>query len=264
MPPVTSIRAVRLPSWLSPASLNLPKEFSMQRMRLPAVVPLVLGLLAGTLLAQPQPPPKGGRGGPRGGAASFEASTLPKNDAEKRVLAVLDDMARTQLRGSLSVPVQDGRILRVLAESLGAKRVVEIGTSFGFSGCWFGLALQQTGGRLTTFEIDPSRAARARENFKRAGLDGLVTIIEGDAHQTVAQLEGPIDLLFLDADKEGYLDYLQKLLPKMRPGGLVVAHNITERQADPRYVDAITKNPELETVFINLSASGMSVSLKKR
>ena len=91
-----------------------------------------------------------------------------------------------------------------------------------------------------------------------------MTIVEGDAHQTVAQLEGPIDLLFLDADKEGYLDYLQKLLPKIRPGGLVVAHNITERQADPRYVDAITKNPELETVFINLSASGMSVSLKKR
>jgi predicted O-methyltransferase YrrM len=117
---------------------------------------------------------------------------------------------------------------------------------------------------LTTFEIDPGRAATARANFKRAGVDNLVTLVEGDAHEKVGSLEGPIDLLFLDADKEGYIDYLNQLLPKLRPGGLIVAHNMNQRQADSRYVQAITSNPELETVFLNLDTSGISASLKKR
>jgi caffeoyl-CoA O-methyltransferase len=89
-------------------------------------------------------------------------------------------------------------------------------------------------------------------------------MVLGDAHETIATLKGPIDLLFLDADKEGYLDYLNKLLPLVRPGGLVVAHNMTQRMADPRYVKAITSTPALETLFINMDSSGIAVSLKKR
>jgi predicted O-methyltransferase YrrM len=77
-------------------------------------------------------------------------------------------------------------------------------------------------------------------------------------------VEGPVDIVFLDADKEGYLDYLEKLLPKLRPGGLVIAHNMSERQADPKYLKAITTNPELETVFVSAGASGIGVSMKKR
>jgi caffeoyl-CoA O-methyltransferase len=212
--------------------------------------------------------PRRGGFGPRrgmfGGGQSFTAQTLPKNDAEKKILAVLDDMERNERGGSMSVPAQDGRILRVLTEAIGAKHIVEIGTSVGYSGVWICLGLQQTGGKLTTHEIDAGRAAQARANFKRAGVDGIVTLIEGDAHETVTKLDSPIDLLFLDADKEGYADYLKKLLPQMRPGGLVVAHNINQAQADPRYVEAITTNAELETVFLNLESSGISVSLKKR
>jgi predicted O-methyltransferase YrrM len=164
----------------------------------------------------------------------------------------------------MTVPEQDGRILRLFTEAVNAKHVVEIGTSIGYSGTWFCLALQKTGGKLTTFEIDANRAAKARENFKRAGVDKLVTLVEGDAHQEVLKLKGEIDVLFLDADKEGYIDYLNKLLPQVRPGGLVIAHNIDERMADPRYLKAITSNPELETIYLNLETSGISVSLKKR
>ncbi len=194
----------------------------------------------------------------------FQASTLPKDDTEKKILAVLQDMNQNQRRGSMSVPVEDGRILRVLTESLGAKHVVEIGTSIGYSGIWFCLALSKTGGKLTTFEIDEGRGAKARENFKRAGVDQMVTLVMGDAHENVKKLKDPIDLVFLDADKEGYLDYLEKLLPLVRPGGLIVAHNMSVAQADPRYVKAITSNPELETLFLNLQTSGISVTMKKR
>jgi caffeoyl-CoA O-methyltransferase len=237
---------------------------------------LALTLFVSILSAQEsggqRPPPRGGPpgfgGGPRRGseqgALAFSAKTLPKNDRERAVLEVLEDMDRDQRRGSMSVPVSDGRLLRSLAEAVGAKQVVEIGTSIGFSGIWFCLALESTGGKLTTFEIDPQRAATARNNFKRAGMDKIVTLIEGDAHQEVSKIQGPVDVLFLDADKEGYADYLEKLLPKVRPGGLVVAHNIDERMADPNYIKAITTKPELETTFLNVGGSGLSITLKKR
>jgi caffeoyl-CoA O-methyltransferase len=233
---------------------------------------LMTGVLALGLAATAQDP--GGRpprrpggppgGGPGGGARMFSSSLLPKSDREKAVLAVLEDMDRNQRRGSMSVPMDDGRILRVLAESTGATNVVEIGTSVGYSAIWFCLGLEKTGGRLTTFEIDEGRAAQARENFKRAGVEKMVTLVMGDAHNEVKRLKDPIDILFLDADKEGYLDYLNKLLPLVRPGGLVIAHNVNARQADPSYVKATTSKPELETLFLNLESSGIGVTMKKR
>jgi len=163
----------------------------------------------------------------------------------------------------MNVPEIDGRFLRLLAETTGAKHIVEIGTSNGYSGIWQSLALKATGGKLTTFEIDQRRASLARENFKKAGVEDVVTLVFGDAHEKVGDLEGPIDIIFLDADKEGYIDYLNKLLPKLRPGGLVIAHNINPRQADARYLEAIQTNPDLETLILNYSG-GVSITLKKR
>ncbi len=71
-------------------------------------------------------------------------------------------------------------------------------------------------------------------------------------------------MVFLDADKEGYVDYLEKLLPLVRPGGLIIAHNMNRRQADPRYVEAITTNPALETAFLLMEGTGVGVTMKKR
>ena len=193
-----------------------------------------------------------------------ERTSLAKSDAEKHILAVLDDMDKNQRAGSMSVPVLDGRLLRLLTETTGAKTVIEIGTSIGYSGIWFCLALEKTGGHLTTFDIDEGRAAKARANFKRAGVEHRVTLIMGDAHKEVTRLKGPIDILFLDADKEGYLDYLTKLLPLVRAGGLIIAHNMNTRQADPKFVEAITTNPDLDTLFLNKELGGVGVSLKKR
>lgn len=193
----------------------------------------------------------------------FESSPLPKNEAEKKILDILDDMYKNQSRGMMNVPPEDGRLLRLLTEAMNAKHVVEIGTSNGYSGIWILLALRSTGGKLTTYEIDARRAELARQNFKRAGVDNIVTLVEGDAHEEVPKLKEPIDILFLDADKEGYLDYLNKLLPLVRPGGLVIAHNMSDGSADPNYVKAITTNPDLETLFINTSPAGIGLTLKK-
>jgi caffeoyl-CoA O-methyltransferase len=203
----------------------------------------------------------------RGQWGSGSVTLVPpigKSDTEKRILAVLDDMDLNQRLRNLTVPAEDASLLRLLTEAINAKHVVELGTANGYSGIWFALALQATGGKLTTFEIDPQRVKQARENFKRAGVDHLITQVEGNAHEEVTKLTGPIDLVFIDADKEGYLDYLNKLLPLVRPGGLVVAHNMNVPPPDPKYVKAITTNPDLETVFLNMHSAGVGVTLKKR
>lgn len=235
----------------------------MKHRLFPILSAMAIGASTLPTLAQPSVQ-RSPRRGPDGAEPLLASRTLPKDDREQAVLAVLEDMDRNQRRGSMSVPVNDGRLLRILTESVNAKHVVELGTSIGYSGLWFCLGLESTGGRLTTFEIDEDRAATARENFRRAGVEERVTLVLGDAHKNVLDVAGPIDMVFLDADKEGYVDYLEKLLPKVRPGGLVVAHNMSRRQADPRFVEAVTSNPELETVFVSAGGSGIGVSLKKR
>ncbi len=197
-----------------------------------------------------------GRG--RGGFSYGQYSPVPMNEQEQKILSVLEDMNRNQSGGMMNVPTVDGRILRLLTETANAKHIVEIGTSNGYSGIWFCLALRTTGGKLTTHEINEGRASLARENFKRAGVDNLVTLVMGDAHQTVTKIKEPIDILFIDADKEGYTDYLNKLLPLIRPGGLILSHNIDSTSRD--YINAITTNPILETIQI----AGVTVTMKKR
>ena len=199
------------------------------------------------------------------GVTLTQSHHLPSVEQEKRILNVLEQMLVGPHSDILSVPPEDGKVLRLLAEATGAKHIIEIGTSNGYAALWFCLALRTTGGRLTTFEIDPQRVALARENFKQAGIDKLVTIVEGDAHKTVTKLNEPIDIVFLDADKGGNLDYLNKLLPLVRPGGLVLAHDTTDSAERMRgYLDAVTTDPALETVFLNARGPGIGVTLKKR
>jgi caffeoyl-CoA O-methyltransferase len=208
-----------------------------------------------------------------GGAGRSERGRIPwkdpapiaGDDTEAKILDVLADMYINQRRGMMNVQPEDGRMLRLLTEAVNAKHVVEIGTSNGYSGIWFCLALRKTGGKLTTHDIHEGRAALARENFKRAGVDDMVTIVMGDAHETVKKLTEPIDILHLDADKSGYIDYLNKLLPLVRPGGLILAHNTTNVRAPMEdYIKAVTTNPKLETKFIHKHDQGIGITLKKR
>jgi predicted O-methyltransferase YrrM len=159
----------------------------------------------------------------------------------------------------LEVPIVDGRMLRVLTETAAAKHVIEIGTSTGYSGLWFTLALRKTGGKLTTFELDPERAAHARRHFDQAGVANLVTLIEGDAHKNIPKLKGTADVVFIDADKSGYVDYLKSTLPRLRPGGLILAHNI---EMVPDYEKMVTTDPSLETVFY-MQGGGLGITIKK-
>jgi predicted O-methyltransferase YrrM len=187
----------------------------------------------------------------------------PRDEAERQIIAVMDEMQDHQSRGMGNVLPEDGRLMRMLTESLGAKHVVEIGTANGYSAMWFCLALRATGGKLTTHEIDPKRIAMAKENFRCAGVEQLVTLVAGDAHETIKSLRSPIDILLLDAEKEGFCDYLERLLPRVRKGGLIIAHDSSgQAHMMDEYFKAITENQDLETVLVDASRWGMCISRK--
>ncbi|MCC6888573.1 MAG: O-methyltransferase [Hyphomicrobiales bacterium] len=207
---------------------------------------------------------RGGRGMGRNQTAecaSMDAPPLAANEAERKAHAVLDEIDRSMRYYNASQA--DARLLRIFTESMQARRVVEVGTSTGYSGIWIALGLRNSSGKLLTYEIDRSRAEIAAANFKRAGLAHLVTVVIGDAHEELKRLDDTIDLAFIDAEKEGYPDYLRLLRPRVRPGGLIVADNIRFPEPDPDYVKAITTDPQLETLYLNMWGTGLAVTLKK-
>jgi len=175
-------------------------------------------------------------------------------------------MAEMEARRGIGVPRCDGEFLHLAVHVTAARHVLEVGTYRGYSGIWLGLGLEQTGGRLTTLEIDPERVKESRGNFKRAGLAERITIVEGDAHKTAKTIPGPLDLVFLDADKGAEVDYFHSIFPKLRPGGFILLHNaITSKQVMQPYFDLVSKHPEILHVILSLSMrDGFSVSFRKR
>jgi len=165
-----------------------------------------------------------------------------------------------------NVPRKDGEFLNLLVKLTSAKNVLEVGTSNGYSAIWIALGLEETGGKLTTIEIDPQRVKEAKENLGQVGLADRVTFLEGDAHQVCRTLEGPFDLIFLDADKGNEMDYFNTLFPKLQPGGVLLVHNaIRFKDAMREYLDTVSKHPQLDTVILSLTMEdGFAVSYKKR
>lgn len=142
---------------------------------------------------------------------------------------------------AINVAPNQGKLLNLLARMHSARKILEIGTLGGYSTIWLARALP-SGGRLITLEADPKHAEVARANIERAGLDGVVEIRLGKALDSLPRLmaEAPFDLIFIDADKTGYSDYLAWSLKLSRPGTLIVADNVVRKGAvaDPASADA--------------------------
>jgi predicted O-methyltransferase YrrM len=165
----------------------------------------------------------------------------------------------------LAVSEEDGRFLRVMIATSGATHVLEIGGAYGYSAIWMGLGLRHTGGRLTTIEFDPARAKTATDNVRKAGLSDIVTVLTGDAFSVIPELEGEFDFVFLDAWKRDYKHFLDVMLPRLRPHGLFLAHNVVNKQNEMRdFLAAIKNDSRLLTTIVTPSGEGMSVSYKVR
>jgi len=126
-----------------------------------------------------------------------------------------------------------GAFCYLLARALGARRIVEFGTSFGVSTIYLALAVRDNGGgSVVGTEMVPAKAARAREHLGEAGLAGLVEIREGDARETLRELDGPVDLFLNDGFPRAALDVLQLVAPRLRDGAVIVTDNVGLFPAD--------------------------------
>jgi predicted O-methyltransferase YrrM len=209
-------------------------------------------------------------------------------DAVERYLEGLNHLTDPILReiqrdgkekGLPLVDAEVGALLRVLASSIAAARILEIGTAIGYSGIWLAGALPADG-MLLTMEVDQERARIARQNFARAGLAAHIDVIVGDAQRMLGKVAGPFDLIFQDGDKHQYNPMLDRLIELLRPGGLLITDNVLWsgevvpgfKPASPRGVDArqaiseynerISRDPRLMTAIVPLR-DGVAISVKR-
>jgi caffeoyl-CoA O-methyltransferase len=203
-----------------------------------------------------------------GGSVGLQAAEAPAGKIVPAELKAARDklMAEMEANRGIGVPRCDGEFLNLIVHVTAAQKVLEVGSYRGYSGIWIGLGLEQTGGRLTTIDIDPDKVKESRGNFEKAGLADRITSLQGDAHQLAKTVEGPLDMVFLDADKGREVDYFNTLFPKLRPGGFILLHNaIRSKKAMQPYFDLVSAHPEIIHVILSLSMQdGFLVSFKKR
>jgi predicted O-methyltransferase YrrM len=199
--------------------------------------------------------------------------------SEDHVLESAREHSRREGLPEINVSASQGKLLYLLARIIDARRILEIGTLGGYSTIWLARALPPVG-KLITLEIDPHHAAVARHNLERANLLTIVEIKIGPALDSLLELHGKreqlFDLIFIDADKERYPQYLKEALPLLRERGLVLADNTLPaavldpdaRHGAKQYNADVSARPELTSILVPAVRSrgidGLLISLKQR
>ncbi len=192
---------------------------------------------------------------------------------ERRLRTLLDELAEfgrqndaretERDRRLLNITPETGQFLAILLRAVCAQRILEIGTSNAYSTIWLAWAATETGGHVTTIERAADKVAMARTNLQRAGLTERVTVVHGPALDVLADLPGPFDLIFLDADRPSYDSYLDLLLPRLRRGGLLVTDNVTSHAAElADFLRRLKTQPEVDTVTLPLG-NGEELTYKR-
>jgi caffeoyl-CoA O-methyltransferase len=179
---------------------------------------------------------------------------LYADDAAQRA-AGLSSAQRTR-----NIDRETGRWLNMLVRATGAKTLFEIGSSNAVSTIWLAAAARETGGTVTGTEILPERAAQANRNLAEAGLSDIAQIIAGDARETVATLPGPFDFVFIDAEKDDYVDHMRGIIDRVRIGGLILADNVVSHDLSA-YQAELRQRADVETVTIPIGR-GIEFTLK--
>lgn len=175
---------------------------------------------------------------------------------------LLEELAE-ETRATLRLPQMltgpaEGRLLQFLVWALGARRVLELGTYSGYSALSMAAGLPE-GGRIDTCELDEEHAAVARRYVERAGYADRITVHVGPAAETLERLDGPWDFIFIDADKEGYVDYYEAVLPKLSERGLIAADNtlrggrvLEGDDAVVRFNERVRNDPRVVSVLLTV------------
>jgi predicted O-methyltransferase YrrM len=207
----------------------------------------------------------------------------------ERLFVERDDELETALSESaaaglppINVSPSEGKLLNLIATMVRARRILEVGTLGGYSTIWLARALPE-GGRLVTLELDPRHAEVARRNLTRCNLDPVVEIRLGPAlsslRSMIEQGEAPFDLIFIDADKEGYSGYLETALELAHPGTVILADNVIRgglvmddevsddvARAVGRFNQILAAHPRLDSLIVPVIRArfdGLSLSIVK-
>ena len=192
------------------------------------------------------------------------------DDKVKSILALYHERIREEdrTRGSggldqrlLAVGPDTGQVINILARSLAAPTILEIGTSYGYSGIWLADAARASGGRVITMELQDYKSAYAREMATEAGLADHIDFRVGDAVRMIAELPGKVDFVLLDLWKDLYVPCLEAFYPKLNPGAIVVADNMIRPGGEEvkRYGRAVRAQPGMTSVMLPVG-TGIEVS----
>jgi predicted O-methyltransferase YrrM len=195
-------------------------------------------------------------------SASPRARQKPSGALTPQIASILEAI-RAADKGQLAISEEDGRFLRVLVATRGARSILEIGGASGYSGIWLGLGARESGGRVVSIEYDPQRAKEASANVSRAGLTDVVRVVHGDAFKEIPKLQGTFDFVFLDAWKPDYQKFFDLVFPRMTPGAVFTAHNVINKKTDMEpFLKTIQTHPQLFTSVVSPGSEGMSISVK--
>jgi predicted O-methyltransferase YrrM len=173
----------------------------------------------------------------------------------------LERLAKTR-DDALQVPREEGELLAAIALAQNAQIVVEIGTSYGFSGLWWAAALAITGGHLHTIDSGEKKFTASKLAFAAAGVSHRIKNYLGDAHDVLKQMPNGLDLVFIDADKPSSQDYLEIVWPKLRKGGGVLTDNILTHQEELLgFVTRVRSRPDAHSVLIPVG-NGLEWTIK--
>lgn len=212
-----------------------------------------ISILAGICAAGAQQP---------AASARAERHVARADGLRPELVKLLADIKRRDT-GQLAVSEEDGRFLRLMIATSGAKRALEIGGASGYSAIWMGEGLRATGGRLVTIEYEAERAKELAENIRRAGLSDVVQVVGGDAFEQIPKLQGTFDFVFLDAWKKDYKRFFDMVYPRLDARGLFLAHNVINKRNEMEdFLETVLRHPSLWTTIVAPSGEGVSVSMK--
>jgi predicted O-methyltransferase YrrM len=172
---------------------------------------------------------------------------------------------------SLAITREEGEFLYLLVKAMNAKVVIEIGTSFGYSTIWLAAAVSEIGGKVISYDVLPKKIEEATQNLNKAGLSDFTELILGDAKELIKKINNPVDVVFLDADKRDYIEFITLALKKLRIGGVILSDNVLDcpeiHEDEPEIceeiMDFINNHPQCSSITIPFLPNGLEMTLRE-